>query len=179
MSKPVNDVRATSHDARYAGVVFSGSAKNAIKQAKAAPDYGLPDADLRAPKGMSRDRAALLGFLRLLGTSPLAQARGVPFSILSAEQADHDAPTNAAQTVRLRDRLADTGIQFAGVTGSYKGSREQSFAVITPTPVERMTVNALGAAFGQESVLHVDALRNAVLHYMEPSRPDVDTGIWS
>lgn len=40
MSKPVNDVRSTSFDARYAGVVFSGTMDEAIAQAKAQPDFG-------------------------------------------------------------------------------------------------------------------------------------------
>lgn len=39
MSKPVNDVRSTSFDARYAGVVFSGHMSEAIAQAKAQPDF--------------------------------------------------------------------------------------------------------------------------------------------
>src|SRR5208282_3986414 len=101
MSKPVNDVPDFSTDARYAGVVFSGSLKNAIRQAKNAPDYGLPDADLRAPAGMSRDRAALLSFLRLLGPSPLAQPAGVPFAVISAELAGDPHGLNAEATADL------------------------------------------------------------------------------
>lgn len=58
------DIRPLSYDPRYQGVVFSGSMKNAIKQAKAAPDYGLPDQHV--PNGMTRNRAVLLQHLNLL-----------------------------------------------------------------------------------------------------------------
>jgi hypothetical protein len=63
-SKFDGDVRPLSNDQRYMGVVFSGSMKNAIRQAKAAPDHGL--SEQHVPKGMSRDRAALLEHLNLL-----------------------------------------------------------------------------------------------------------------
>lgn len=165
MSKYVNDVRSTSSDARYMGKPFSGSMRAAIAQAKRAPDYGLPDADLRAPHDMSRDRAALLGFLNLLGTSPLDQARGVPFSILSAEHAQGSGIDNAEATARLRNHLQAAGLKFASATGSYKGTEENAFIVLTPTTVDRLNVMGLAQGFGQESVLHVDSERNAVLAY--------------
>src|SRR5271166_1789300 len=63
-SKFDGDVRPLSNDQRYMGVVFTGSMKNAIKQAKAAPDHGL--AEQYVPAGMSRNRAALLEHLNLL-----------------------------------------------------------------------------------------------------------------
>jgi hypothetical protein len=63
-SKFDGDVRPLSNDKRYMGVVFSGSMKNAIRQAKAAPDHGL--AEQFVPKGMTRNRAALLEHLNLL-----------------------------------------------------------------------------------------------------------------
>jgi len=64
MSKYVNDVRALSSNEKYMGVVFTGSMKNAIKQAKAAPDHGL--SEQYVPAGMSRNRAVLLEHLNLL-----------------------------------------------------------------------------------------------------------------
>lgn len=75
MSKYTNDVRASSADALYMGTVFSGSIKNAMKQAKAATDYGVPQLprDFYAvPKQarVSRSRYALLRFLNL--TKPAA-----------------------------------------------------------------------------------------------------------
>jgi hypothetical protein len=176
MSKPVNDVRVTSTDERYAGITFSGAIAHALKQAKAAPDHGLPDADLRAPANMSRDRAALLGFLRLLPASPLGQTPGIPFSVLSAEKVGNRY--NAKRTANLRAALQDSGLQFTGVVGSYKGDRENGFVVLTPTVVDRMMVTALAAEYEQESILHVDAKRLAVLHYFETCQ-DVTIGIWA
>jgi len=175
MSKPVNDVRASSTDARYAGVVFSGSIANAIKQAKNAPDYGLPDADLRAPAGMSRDRAALLSFLRLLGPSPLAQSAGVPFAVISAELSTLNAEGNAPRTAALRRDLDKAGARFASVLGSYKGSRENSFAVLLPTYAGWHAVQVLGRRYDQESVLLVNADRSAALHYYDGRCESVGT----
>lgn len=64
------DVRPLSNDPRYMGVAFSGKMANAIKQAKAAPDHGLPDLSSPAFRswraGLSRDRIALLQHLNLL-----------------------------------------------------------------------------------------------------------------
>jgi hypothetical protein len=57
-------VRPLSNDLRYMGVVFTGSMKSAIKQAKDSPDHGL--ADQFVPAGMTRDRAVLLQHLNLL-----------------------------------------------------------------------------------------------------------------
>ena len=53
MSKPVNDVRASSFDEKYAGVTFSGLMEDAIAQAKEAPEYPAEPLDIRAPHGMS------------------------------------------------------------------------------------------------------------------------------
>lgn len=64
MSKFHGDVRPLSNDPRYMGVVFSGSMKSAIRQAKAAPDHGL--SAQYVPAGMTRNRAALLEHLNLL-----------------------------------------------------------------------------------------------------------------
>jgi hypothetical protein len=60
------DIRPLSNDQRYMGVVFTGSMKNAIKQAKAAPDHGLAPRNPAAAHGISRNRAALLEHLNLL-----------------------------------------------------------------------------------------------------------------
>jgi hypothetical protein len=57
------DVRPLSNDPRYMGVVFQGSIDDAIAQAKAAPDHGLPEQD-RDPT-VSRDRWNLLEHLNL------------------------------------------------------------------------------------------------------------------
>lgn len=64
------DVRPLSNNKAYMGVVFSGSMKNAIKQAKAAKDHGLPPMGMVGAylhvQGMSRDRIALLQHLNLV-----------------------------------------------------------------------------------------------------------------
>jgi hypothetical protein len=73
----VNDVRASSADVHYQGVAFSGSLKQAAKQAKKAPDYGVPQlpkayyAMSKVSRGkIGRDRFNLLQFLNL--TKPTA-----------------------------------------------------------------------------------------------------------
>lgn len=64
MSKYVNDVRSSSSDPRYMGTAFVGSITDAIKQAKRAKLFPLPKLKGK-PRGMSRDRFALLKFLNL------------------------------------------------------------------------------------------------------------------
>jgi hypothetical protein len=149
--------------------------RNAIKQARNAPDQGLPDADIRAPADMSRDRAMLLGFLRLLPANPLGQNPGIPFSVLSAELSGR--ADNAARTADLKQWLRDKELQFVSAEGSYKGVKENSFVVLTRSVVDRLLVGALAQHYGQESILHVDAKRNAVLHFFDVCQ-DVDLGTW-
>jgi len=60
------DVRASSNDSRYAGVVFTGPMTNAIAQAKAAPEYPLPYVREAAAHGISVSRYELLRFLGVL-----------------------------------------------------------------------------------------------------------------
>lgn len=62
----VNDVRALSSNSAYMGIEFGGvdTIEEAIQQAKAQRDHGL--AEQFVPKGMSRNRAALLQHLNLL-----------------------------------------------------------------------------------------------------------------
>lgn len=63
-SKFDGDVRPLSNDPLYMGVVFSGSMKNALKQAQAAPEYGMP-AQIGRPGHISRERWNLLEHLNL------------------------------------------------------------------------------------------------------------------
>src|SRR5271166_5290704 len=84
-SKFDGDVRPLSNDQKYMGVVFSGSMKNAIKQAKAAPDHGL--AEQYVPAGMSRNRAVLLEHLNLLPKpAPAPKAKEPGFYTLAYAQ---------------------------------------------------------------------------------------------
>jgi hypothetical protein len=64
MAKFHGDVRPLSNDPLYMGQPFSGSMKNAIKQAKAASDYGVPSQDGK-PAHIARDRWNLLEHLGL------------------------------------------------------------------------------------------------------------------
>lgn len=50
------DVRSTSANTAYMGVVFQGSIEDALAQAKATPDHGVPELN---------GRAELLAFLRV------------------------------------------------------------------------------------------------------------------
>jgi len=68
------DVRPLSNDPRYMGVVFSGTIDEALTQAKAAPDYGLPEQVV--PRGVSRSRASLLEHLNLLKDVGISWMRG-------------------------------------------------------------------------------------------------------
>lgn len=68
MAKFLDDVRTLSADPRYMGVVFSGSMKNALRQARKAPDHGLDPQVWTL--NMSRDRYKLLQHLNLLPRVP-------------------------------------------------------------------------------------------------------------
>lgn len=63
---PQGDVRGSSRDARYAGVVFTGPWRNAIRQARNAPEHPIPYVDEARAAGVSLGRYELLKFLRLL-----------------------------------------------------------------------------------------------------------------
>jgi hypothetical protein len=65
MAKFNGDVRPLSNNPAYMGVIFEGEIDQAIAQARAAQDHGL--AEQFVPKGMNRNRAALLQHLNLLG----------------------------------------------------------------------------------------------------------------
>lgn len=69
MAKFLGDVRTLSADPRYMGVVFSGSMKNALRQARKAPDHGLDPQVWTL--NMSRDRYKLLQHLNLLPRVPV------------------------------------------------------------------------------------------------------------
>ena len=166
MSKPVNDVRASSFDEKYAGVTFSGPMDDAIAQAKEAPKYPADPLDIRAPHGMGKDRAALLSFLRLLPQSPLTAPAGVPFSVVSAELSFLGPDINRLRSDALQSKLTELDFHFAPVLGSYAGSLERSFAVLTPRVVDRIVLEGLARQCEQESVLHVAANRRAHLFFL-------------
>lgn len=60
------DVRSSSYDARYAGVVFTGSIEHAKLQAALEPEYSLPNDKAAWRQGINLSRFELLRFLRLV-----------------------------------------------------------------------------------------------------------------
>ncbi len=63
----IGDVRSSSTDARYAGVVFTGTMSEALAQARAMPEYPLPNVQAAKRAGVvSLARYELLHFLRLV-----------------------------------------------------------------------------------------------------------------
>ncbi len=65
-AQAVGDVRSSSYDARYAGVVFTGTMPEALAQARAMPEYPLPNVQAAKRAGVSLSRYELLHFLRLV-----------------------------------------------------------------------------------------------------------------
>ncbi len=89
------DVRPLSNNPAYIGVEFGGvdTIDEAIAQAKAERDHGL--AEQFVPRGMSRNRAALLQHLNLLLDYKVAQED----DDLLAQLADAPSPYSLAYAV--------------------------------------------------------------------------------
>lgn len=79
MSKFLGDVRTLSADPLYMGVVFSGTLANVLRQARKAPDYGLPLAN--TPAGISRSRFVLLKHLNLMPKGNTLLPAQSPYSL--------------------------------------------------------------------------------------------------
>lgn len=60
------DVRGSSIDARYLGIVFTGPWKRAMRQARNAPEFAIPFVREAKAAGVSLARYELLKFLRLV-----------------------------------------------------------------------------------------------------------------
>lgn len=63
---PQGDVRGSSLDARYQGVVFTGPIENALREAREAPEYPIPYVAEAKAAGVPLARYELLRFLRLV-----------------------------------------------------------------------------------------------------------------
>lgn len=63
---PQGDVRGSSIDARYAGVVFTGPMSRALREARNAPEHPIPFVAEARAAGVSLARYELLKFLRVL-----------------------------------------------------------------------------------------------------------------
>lgn len=108
-----------------------------------------------------------------------------PFAILSASRAD-TVSTNPDRNNLLSAQLRARDYDFAPVTGCYQGKEEESFiALLDQDGAGFYELCRLARRWGQESILHVDANRHAVLHFInqEIGGPDTNSqtqslGIW-
>ncbi len=90
----------------------------------------------------------------------------VPFYILSAETDIHNSGENAYRHAMLWRQLCNAGLATAACKGVYKKRAEQSILVIDENPsidATFDTVLRLAATYAQQTVLAVDANRNANL----------------
>lgn len=99
-----------------------------------------------------------------------------PFAILSASRAD-TVSTNPDRNNLLSAQLKARGYDFAPVTGCYQGKEEAAFiALLDSSGPDFPELCRLARRWGQESILHVDANRYAVLHFInrETGGPDAN-----
>ena len=89
-----------------------------------------------------------------------------PFVISTSDRAIYDADLNAQRRDMLERQLAVRGLDFKRVEGSYNGTNETSYVVLTPRDGDEHLCLALASRYGQESVLIVDANRYATLAYV-------------
>ena len=97
----------------------------------------------------------------------------IPFFILSAETDIHNVNENAYRTGMLARQLRKAGLATAVCQGVYKGRAEKSILVIDETPHVDDCFNIvlrLAATYAQETVLAVDANRNANLVFTDGER---------
>ena len=90
----------------------------------------------------------------------------IPLYIFSAASTACGNAENKARHKMLRGQLRGYGLAIAECDGQYNGVNERSILVIDEKPVSlstRGTVMRLARAWGQESILEVDANRSARL----------------
>lgn len=93
-----------------------------------------------------------------------------PFFILSAARAEHNSIVNHARHETLMRQLQNCGHAVAQVNGCYKGEKEAAILVVDDRPYNAICetdVLRLARAYGQESVLAVDANGRARLIYCD------------
>ena len=105
-----------------------------------------------------------------------------PFVVLSAERTEYTPEVNQWRTQSLESQLSARDLQFRPVLGVYKGHAEASFLVFLPPVPDHAAytltmLRQLGRRWGQESVLHVDANRLAVLLFTD-NRAPIELGAW-
>lgn len=100
-----------------------------------------------------------------------------PFIVMSAELAELTKEENERRALALIGWLTRRGHSFKPVEGCYKGNREAAFVVLVPDEERERQIMSLARAYGQESVLYVDANRKAYLRLLE-SGEEVPIGSW-
>ncbi len=102
----------------------------------------------------------------------------IPFYILSAASSTTcTARENAHRHKTLRRQLRGYGFAVADCEGCYNGVTESSLLVLDDKPIHgdadfvRHSVLRLARAWGQESILEVDANRGARLTFMNNDSP--------
>jgi hypothetical protein len=94
------DVRGTSANVAYMGVVFSGSIDEAIAQAKAAPEHGIPQLN---------GRAELMSFLRV--DKIVTRPRPIPYeSVDVLDEVEYGAPEAPS---RPWDKFSPYSLEYA------------------------------------------------------------------
>lgn len=93
-----------------------------------------------------------------------------PFIVLSSDRASNSAELNAAERDLFERQLRARNLDFKQVDGVYKGTRETSYVVLTPTTGDEQNAISLARRYGQESVLLVDANRYATLVFLNPGQ---------
>lgn len=96
-----------------------------------------------------------------------------PLYILSAHYGLISDADNKLRADGLRAYLNLKGYGVKQVLGCYKGEREISFLILG---IDESEALALARAYGQESVLHVDANRAASLVYSHADRARLPLG---
>ena len=97
----------------------------------------------------------------------------IPFYILSAETDIHSSGENAYRHAMLWRQLHTAGLAIAACQGVYKKRAENSILVIDENASIDDTFNTvlrLAATYAQQTVLAVDANRNANLVFTDESR---------
>ena len=84
--------------------------------------------------------------------------------LISAELSTLTGPENEQRTSNLKTLLNNKNYKFNAVMGSYKGSIEHSFIVDASEDIVG-NLKALASYFKQESILVVDEMNKAALHY--------------
>ena len=102
----------------------------------------------------------------------------VPFVVFTSDRAEYGADVNAERRDLLERQLTARGLDWKRVEGSFAGSRETRYVVLTPQDGDEHSCLQLARRYGQDSVLIVDANRYATLAYLHPGNGGPDIRGW-